>query len=155
MTDQRNSEFPDIRLRNLHSSARNGILFGRNDLVESGGLNRRLDNARHEGGLKNGVLTAVEDFQKNFDRDLTLKLVPGFYGLGVLFDPAALPEDACGKVCELLALSENISAHLQDLEADRIRYLEKYAEAMEKLRQLEGTWSVKLSKFYKKSANSG
>jgi hypothetical protein len=44
--------------------------------------------AAREGGPRNGVLTAVEDFL-NEDPDLRLEVVPAFFGLGVLW-----PQDA-------------------------------------------------------------
>lgn len=41
-------------------------------------------SAAHEGGARNGVLTAIEDFLADRD-DLRLVVVPAFYGLGVVF----------------------------------------------------------------------
>jgi hypothetical protein len=48
--------------------------------------------AAHEGGPRNGVLSAIEDFLA--DRpSLRLAIVPSFYGQGVLWDTSA-PYDA-------------------------------------------------------------
>jgi len=41
--------------------------------------------ACHEGGAKNGVLTAVEDFCSGNETDLILAVIPAVFGLGVLF----------------------------------------------------------------------
>jgi len=49
--------------------------------------------AAHEGGPRNGVLTAIEDFLA--DRpSLRLAVIPSFYGLGVVWDPTAPYGDA-------------------------------------------------------------
>ena len=48
--------------------------------------------ALHEGGPRNGVLTAVEDFAAQHGEDFFWARIPGVFGLGVLFDrshPAA------------------------------------------------------------------
>ncbi len=67
-----------------HAFAQKGMIRGQSNLAESGGLNDDLMNAVEEGGERNGVLTAIEDF---------LALHPGKYrffriryqwGLGVL-----------------------------------------------------------------------
>ena len=64
--------------------AQKGMIRGQSGLAESGGVNDDLMNALEEGGPRNGVLTAIEDF---------LALHPGKYrffriryqwGLGVL-----------------------------------------------------------------------
>jgi hypothetical protein len=47
-------------------------------------------NATHEGGPHNGVLTAVEDFLSNTDRDLLLLAHPGNSGLAVILSDPAL-----------------------------------------------------------------
>lgn len=65
--------------------ARGGIRPGQSDVDTAGGFNNHLANARHEGGPRNGVLTAVEDFMVSSDLELTLVVVPAFNGLGVLY----------------------------------------------------------------------
>jgi len=61
-----------------------GMLPGTSDLVEEGGLNRHLNNALHEAGPENGVLTAVEDFLGASRFELDLLVLPGIHGLGIL-----------------------------------------------------------------------
>ncbi len=41
--------------------------------------------ARHEGGPRNGVLTAIEDFVEGKEPHLAWAVVPAVFGLGVLF----------------------------------------------------------------------
>lgn len=70
-----------------HAYAYRGLEPGRSELVE-GGMNGMLANALAEGGPKNGVLTAVEDFVRETSVDVRLHVLPFFNGLGILL-PAA------------------------------------------------------------------
>lgn len=56
------------------------------------GFNAHLDHALAEGGSRNGVLSAVEDFLEASRGDWRLFALPGLSGLGVLA-PAAAVED--------------------------------------------------------------
>ena len=49
---------------------RKGMRKHRSDLVDGGGFNRTLANARHEGGPRNGVLTGMEDFIAEYPHDI-------------------------------------------------------------------------------------
>lgn len=61
-----------------------GILRGRSALVDSGGDNRQVANAIHEGGPRNGVLTAIEDFVAEHPSDYQFCRIRVQYGLGIL-----------------------------------------------------------------------
>jgi len=50
--------------------------------------------AAHEGGPKNGVLTAIEDFMERRGGGLRLAIVPVFFGYGVLWEESAPYADA-------------------------------------------------------------
>ncbi|MBW3613749.1 MAG: class I SAM-dependent methyltransferase [Actinobacteria bacterium] len=66
-----------------------GVTFGEPGVVEGGfrGMGE-FSVAVREGGPRNGVLTAVEDFLR--DRpELSLSVVPVVFGLGVIFDRRA------------------------------------------------------------------
>ena len=65
--------------------ARSGIVRGRSELSPRG-INAVFANATHEGGPRNGVLTAVEDFLDETDRKLELFIAPGNEGLGIVVD---------------------------------------------------------------------
>jgi Methyltransferase domain len=67
-----------------HPSARLGIIQGRSALVESGGFNSTLENALYEGGPRNGVLTAVQDFMSQSAHSWTLEVRTENHGLGIL-----------------------------------------------------------------------
>ena len=70
-------------------SRRAGIALGKSALV-AGGINEGLLNAEHEGGPRNGVLTAIEDFLETTHRGLELFAVRGTGGLGLVIARATL-----------------------------------------------------------------
>jgi predicted O-methyltransferase YrrM len=67
-----------------------GMLRYRSALLEEGGKNAAFFNAEHEGGPRNGVLTAIEDFIAVCERELWLLATRGPAGLGMLVDPDAV-----------------------------------------------------------------
>lgn len=67
-----------------HPYAKKGMKRGQNALAEVGGLNNTYLNALVEGGPKNGVLTAIEDFIAQNPRDYRFFRIHYQYGLGVL-----------------------------------------------------------------------
>ncbi|MGO8676699.1 MAG: class I SAM-dependent methyltransferase [Limisphaerales bacterium] len=68
-----------------HAYAKQGIIAGRSRLSPTGGLNPRLCNAVEEGGERNGVLTAIEDFQREHKNKYFLFRFKEEHGLAVLF----------------------------------------------------------------------
>jgi hypothetical protein len=62
---------------------RGAVLFPGESGVVEGGLPYRWA-AEREGGPRNGVLTAIEDFLEGRD-DLRLAIVPAFFGLGIVW----------------------------------------------------------------------
>jgi hypothetical protein len=85
--------------------------------IDPGGLPYRHPAAR-EGGPRNGVLTAIEDFVEARD-GLRLAVVPAFFGLGVVWHtdaPWAAPVD------ELVAPWDR-NPLLERLEANRVKHL--------------------------------
>lgn len=63
---------------------RKGIVRGRSQLVDSGGANEHLYNCVREGGPRNGVLTAIEDFIAEYPSDYSFSRVRYRFGLGIL-----------------------------------------------------------------------
>ena len=51
-------------------------------LPVGGGMNPTLCNAEIEGGPRNGVMTALDDFIAEHDRPLRLVVLPIYFGLG-------------------------------------------------------------------------
>jgi hypothetical protein len=82
-----------------------------------GGLPYRYPAAR-EGGPRNGVLTAVEDFVDAHE-DLRLAVVPAFFGLGVVWHRGA---PYAGSVAEVLDGWDR-NPLLERLEANRVLHL--------------------------------
>ena len=64
--------------------AKRGIVKGQSQLAETGGKNAHLFNALYEGGPKNGVRTAVEDFVAARGQAWQLEVREEEFGLGIL-----------------------------------------------------------------------
>lgn len=75
-----------------HPWRRAGLDPGRAALVPAGGLNHNLANAEREGGPRNGVLTAIEDFLEESDDQYALTVLPVLHGLGILAPAARVDE---------------------------------------------------------------
>jgi Methyltransferase domain len=74
--------------------------------------------AAHEGGPRNGVLTAVEDFISAHER-LRLAIVPAFYGLGIVWDSTGPHHDPLTKV----VATWDRNPLLQRMEDNRVLHL--------------------------------
>jgi hypothetical protein len=85
--------------------------------VRPGGLPYRYP-ARREGGPRNGVLTAVEDFVAARER-LRLAIVPAFFGLGVVWHQEAPWSDDVAAILEVW----DRQPLLERLEANRVLHL--------------------------------
>lgn len=72
-----------------HAYAYRGMLPDRSELSDSG-LYGQFANAAHEGGPRNGVLTAVEDFRASLEIATSLYVLPWFEGLGILVPEARM-----------------------------------------------------------------
>lgn len=79
----------DLEASQKHPYAYRGLLPGVPELVEDG-MNGALANALHEGGPRNGVLTAIEDYIASSGVDFTFRRLPFFNGLGLLVPPARM-----------------------------------------------------------------
>jgi methyltransferase family protein len=105
---------PEDARRPIHEGA--GVFPGEPG-IRPGGLPYRYA-AAHEGGPRNGVLTAVEDFVAERE-GLRLAVVPAFFGLGVVWPERAPYADA---VAELLEFWDR-NPLLERLEANRVLHL--------------------------------
>jgi len=70
-----------------------GIVRGQPRLVPDGGLNAHLPNAVEEGGPRNGVLTALEDFIAEHDQSSRLVVLPVHFGLAFFVEKSRLKAD--------------------------------------------------------------
>jgi hypothetical protein len=101
-----------------------GYLFPGDPGLREGGLIYRWPAVR-EGGPRNGVLTAIEDFLEAHD-ELRFALVPAFFGLGVIWARQAAYADELEAI--LAPWDRNLL--LERLEANRVLHLSSW--------QLEG-----------------
>lgn len=72
-----------------HDAARAGLLPGRTELG-SPGINAGYFNAVREGGARNGVRTAIEDFLAAYDEPCEQVTIEGLHGLAVVASRARL-----------------------------------------------------------------
>ena len=109
-------------------------------LVESGGFNPKLNNALDEGGPRNGVMTALEDFVAEDDGDLRVFVLPIYFSLAVVAEEeriAAQPELAAAFerfespafLREMLQLAEQL--RLKELHWSQV-FLFRWQEAVER-----------------------
>lgn len=64
--------------------AKLGILHGHSQLAPDGGVNNGLNNALYEGGERNGVLTAVENFLQQTPWYVSFHQALSNSGLGII-----------------------------------------------------------------------
>jgi cephalosporin hydroxylase len=70
--------------------AQRGMRMDRKDLLPRGGLNPTMFNAVTEGGPRNGVMTALDDFIAEYDRPLRRVVLPIYFGLAVVAEDKRL-----------------------------------------------------------------
>lgn len=88
-----------------------------------GGWNPHMLHAEREGGQRNGVRTAIEDFIAAQTRDVHAVALPGLHGLFIL-----LPKETvtCHPACALLLTELEhplLRAHCEAIERDRIEQM--------------------------------
>ena len=99
---------------------RGGMRPGRSALVGNAGMNRDMANAEHEGGPRNGVMTAVDDFVAEHDQPLRVVVVPIYYGLAIVAEARVV--DGNPRLAALLDRFESEAGHRDTIElAERIR----------------------------------
>jgi Methyltransferase domain len=111
-----------------HPYVQLGLRVGSAEPVESG-INAHRHHARHEGGPRNGVLTAVEDFIAEAKLPFEFIVVPGLFGLGILTDRRLL--EASPELAAALApwrLPEKVRAYVERVEQWRLGALHRPAE---------------------------
>jgi cephalosporin hydroxylase len=84
---------------------RAGIRPGHSQLLARGGINRDMANAEHDGGPRNGVMTALEDFIAEHPAPLRVVVLPIFYGLAVVAEDRVL-----GAHADLAALLDHLES---------------------------------------------
>jgi hypothetical protein len=106
---------------------RAGMLPGSEALVAGGGINPAFANAVHEGGPRNGVLTAIEDFVEAADQPIEVTLLPVLHGLAIVAPRSRLDADPeLGYVIEQWHSAEGLAAVASMAELERLRLLAAY-----------------------------
>jgi cephalosporin hydroxylase len=98
-----------------HAYAQRGMRPGHSELLPAGGggVSPTLNNALMEGGPRNGVMTALEDFISECNEALRLVVVPIYFGLAIVVSEKRLkrlPE--LGLVLDRLEGAEGLQALL-------------------------------------------
>jgi len=104
--------------------ARDGIVLGRSKLVPNRGMNLKMCNAIEEGGARNGVMTAIEDYLAQSSIPWKLLHLPLYFGVTVLVTEEVL--------AAMPALQSQVSILEKQLEGKAL------IEAGEELRIAEG-----------------
>lgn len=113
------SDVPD-EFRQPYRAA--GMRPGRKDLMEKGGLNPTMFNAELEGGPRNGVMTALDDFVAEHPEPLRILVLPVYFGLAIVVEERVLagnPELAAA--LDRLESTEGKQKLLEVIEQIRLR----------------------------------
>jgi cephalosporin hydroxylase len=70
--------------------AQRGMRMDRKQLLAAGGLNPTMFNAMTEGGPRNGVMTALDDFIAEYDEPLRRLVLPIYFGLAIVAEEERL-----------------------------------------------------------------
>lgn len=101
--------------------ARRGMRPGTPELLERGGINAHLWNSIYENDLRNGVMTAVEDFLADNDEVMEFLLVPAVHGLAVILPKARLDEHpALRDLVDQFRLPDRVRDLVEMVESERI-----------------------------------
>ncbi len=111
-------DLDDIPAGYRHPARQGGGLFPGEAGIREGGLPMPGASAEQEGGPRNGVLTAIEDFVTEHE-GLRLAVIPAFFGVGVVWSLSAPYADA---LAELLDPWDR-NPLLERLEANRVLHL--------------------------------
>jgi cephalosporin hydroxylase len=99
-----------------------GMRPGLSDLLARGGINRMHYNAVTEGGPRNGVMTALDDFLETFDRPVRTVILPVYFGLAIVVEQARIERDPeIGHVLDRLESASGKDALLELAESTRLQ----------------------------------
>jgi hypothetical protein len=137
-----------------HPSSRHlGAVPGRRELQEGGGFRGDASDypyeaALAEGGPRNGVLTAAEDFlAAPGGAEWRLLTVPGVFGLGILFAPAHCPAPARERLERLGAAAEMLGDFLRLLESNRVGLFLTFCKGMRDAEALQAEFDKLLANY--------
>jgi hypothetical protein len=143
----------DLEASQKHPYAYRGMLPGVSDLTEEG-MNGVLANAIHEGGPRNGVLTAIEDYIASAGTEFHFRKLPFFNGLGILVPAARMTPElrqlidsffTAESLLDACVAIENDSMHLRAILAQTETCLTRRTEALERARSVIETLSRRIA----------
>jgi len=103
--------------------AKKGISPSQSGLLDQGGFNAKMCNALREGGAKNGVLTAVDDYLEQTIFKFKLVVIPAVFGLAILLpEPLAAEKPQLARRLEPWTAPE-VLKFLERMEMARISML--------------------------------
>jgi len=106
-----------------HPWANKGISPTRSELLDSGGFNASMCNAVKEGGPRNGVLTAMQDYVAQSIIGFEQVVIPAVFGLGILLpQPLAAERPQLAQRVRAWAVPE-IQRFIERMEMARIAML--------------------------------
>ncbi len=138
-----------------HEHATNGgVQPGRSSLQEDGFKGAESDYhyaaATHEGGARNGVLTAVEDFINSpGNKGWKLIVIPAIFGMGILFRPDALPPQTVGHLASLETALTPFTALLELLETNRLKLFLDFKRNLKHIGALSDEYKTLLAQYKK------
>ena len=121
---------PDV-VPEAHPFAHLGVDPDKTELVQDG-LNSRFAHANHQGGPRNGVLTALEDFAASAPVELELKTIPLLSGLAILA-PASRTTPELRTMIDGFSSPEASARALEAASAEARRLAARLAEAEARL----------------------
>ena len=108
---------------------RAGIVPGRSRLRGDRGLNARVANATAEGGPRNGVMTAIEDFVHAANESVEVSVLPVLHGLAIVCPRSRLEANPrLADVVAGMASADGLAELLSLVEQERLRLLVKKAD---------------------------
>jgi len=108
-----------------HEYGKKGMIPGQSNLMEEFGVNAILCNALHEGGDRNGVLTAIEDFIKDSkSTSYHFTSFNAYHGLGVILSQETIKRfPKLAEITDCITCSAEIGNDMQNMLFDTIRLL--------------------------------
>jgi cephalosporin hydroxylase len=102
--------------------AQRGMRMDRKRLLPGGGLNPTMNNAVEEGGPRNGVMTALDDFVAEHDRPLRRVVLPIYFGLAIVAEEELLArQPELARVLDWLESNDGRKALLELAESVRLQ----------------------------------
>lgn len=132
-----------------------GINLHSKKLSDTYGVNSGLYNAVESGTDQNGVLTAVEDFIRQSSFDLNFMKIPGFHGLGIIYDTNLYNENYEFKIIidKFNASLDDLGRYLRKLSYSNYENLNKFSYYAEENADLRNSYYTELQEIRNEKLN--